>query len=169
MIRNATLILFAALLAGAAYAQTNVAVVDFEAVIGQSQKARLALGKVGAFRKEKQDELKALAEELQRKQADAQARSTSMSESERRDTALQLQRLDTDLKRKAEDAEREVQQRTTTALSDLDKALGPVVHALAEEKNIQLVLQYGADMGIVFVDETIDLTDDVVARFDAQP
>jgi Skp family chaperone for outer membrane proteins len=169
MIRKATLTLFAALLAGAAYAETNIAIVDFQAVIAKSQKARLSLGKVGAFRKEKQEELQNLSDQFDAKQGDAQARAATMGEAERRETAAQLQRMQTELKRKTEDAEREVDQRTTAALSELDKALGPLVKAMAEEKNIQLVLQYGADIGIVFVDESIDITDEIVSRFDAMP
>ncbi len=127
MIRRTVLTLLAALTASAAFAQTNVAVVNFEEVISRSEKARTALGEVGLLRQSKGEELVAMADALKQNQADAQSRAATMTEAERREATLQLQRMDTDLKRATEDADREVQQRANQVLEDLNEDLGPLV------------------------------------------
>jgi len=167
MIRKATLTLLAVLMAGSAFAQTTVAVVDFEQVIAQSQRARTALGEVGLFRQSKQQELEAMAERFTAKQTDAQARATAMTEGERRAASTELQRLQTEITRASEDAEREVKLRANQVLTDLNQDLGPLVRQLAIDKNIDLVLQWGAEVGIVFAADSLDITLDVIAAYDA--
>lgn len=167
MIRPLALTLLALALASPALAETNVAVVDFEAVIARSTKARAALGEVGVLRKAKGDELLEMANAFRAKQADVQAKAASMTESERRRASTDLQRMETDIKRATEDAELEVQQRANQVLNDLNKELGPLVRQLALDRGIHLVLQYGTDLGLVFVDDSLDITDDVIAAYDA--
>lgn len=169
MIKRTTLTLLAALLASSAVAQTSVAVVDFEAVISKSTKARAALAEVGLLRKSKQESLTAMAEAFRQKQTEAQGRAATMTEIERRNAGNELERMQTDITRATEDAERAVQLRANQVLADLNKQLGPLVQQMAIDRNLDLVLQWGADVGIVFASKALDITDDVVAAYDATP
>jgi len=167
MIRRITFTVLAVLAASSAMAQTKVGVVDFEAVIRQSTKAGAAFAAVESFRQEKQAVLTAMAEEFQSKQQTAQEQANSISDDRARQLASELQSLQTDIKRAKEDAELEGQRLTTEALNRIDGKLGPLVREIAIEKGLQLVLQNRPDLGVVFVDATIDLTPEVIQRFDA--
>jgi Skp family chaperone for outer membrane proteins len=75
--------------------------------------------------------------------------------------------MQTDIQRAQEDAQREGQSRTNAVLESLDSQLGPIVRQVAEEKNLHLVLQFRPDLDIIFVDPSIDITADVIAKFNA--
>jgi Skp family chaperone for outer membrane proteins len=167
MIARTTTALLAALVAGPLLGQTNVGVVDLGAVVQNSEKGKAAFAEVEQFRKQKLGELQALADEFQAKQADLQAKRSSLSEDRVRELTLELERLQTDITRKQEDAEREGQRKTNQALESLDKELAPLVIEVAKERNLHLVLQNVREVGIVYVDQSIDITADVIARLDA--
>jgi len=171
MIKKISLTLLAMLVVGPVLAQTNVGVVDLSAVVQSSQRGRAAFDEVEQFRRQKVGELQTMGEDFQAKQQDLQAKSASLSEDKLREMTLELQRLETAIKRAQEDAEREGQMKTNQALEALDKDLGPLVVQVAKEKGLQLVLQNRPELGVVYVDETIDITADVIARLDeaAQP
>lgn len=167
MIQRTALTLAAALVAASAFAQTNVGVVNIDAVIQQSAKGKAALATIEDFRARKQDELQAMVKQYQDKQQEAQAMAASLSDDKRRELSAELQSMQTNLQRAREDAQREGQRRTNEVLEDLDRQLGPLVSQVAQAKNLQLVLQLRPELGIVFVDPAIDITADVIARFDA--
>jgi len=147
-------------------AQTNIGVVDFEQVIQKSARGKAFFAELEAFQKSKKDEIDGLAQALREKQKDAQAKAASLSEDKRQELGRELENLNTNLKRAREDAERESQIRIQQGLDRIQKELEPLVRQVALEKDLHLVLSYGAQTGIVFVHEKIDITADVIKKYD---
>lgn len=154
------------LLALPAFAQTNVGVVDFNLVIQKSVKGKAFFEELDAFKQTKQGELDGKIAQLQDQQKDAQAKAASLTEEKKQEIAMQLQRMETDVRRYKEDAERETQLKAKAGLDRIQAELEPLVRQVALEKNLHLVMSYGAQSGIVFFNEKIDITNDVIKKYD---
>ena len=89
-----------------------------------------------------------------------------MSEDKAREVSKELQNMQTEIKRMQEDAERESKQRLNDGLERFQRELGPLIRQLALEKGIHLVLNDGPSAGIVFRDDSVDLTDSVIKKYD---
>jgi len=69
-------------------------------------------------------------------------------------------------KRLEEDATRDMQQLQYTLIQRIRGEMVGIIEAIAKEKGYDLVLDLGAS-GIVFFNPTIDITDEVIKRYDA--
>ena len=145
---------------------TKIGVVDAETVVQKSVKGQAFFEEVKKFNQGKADEIDTLIKTFNEKQKDAQAKAASMSEDKRQEVGLELQRMQTDIKRKREDAERESKLKVNGGLDAIQKELMPLVRQVALEKGLDLVINYGQQTGIVFFSEKIDITSDVIAKYD---
>ena len=86
------------------------------------------------------------------------------------ETAIQLQsdleRKTTARKRREEDGGREGQQLQMTLIQKIRGEMVGVIDGLAKEKGLDLILDL-AESGTVFFNPTIDITDEVIRRYDA--
>ena len=147
-------------------AQANIGVVDIEGVIKKSAKGKAFFAELDAFKTEKKTNIENKIKAFREKQKDAQAKAASLSEDKKQALAMELQTMQTDIKRAQEDAERDTQVKVQGGLEKITGALEPLVRQVALEKDLHLVLQYGAQSGIVFFHEKIDITEDVIKKFD---
>jgi outer membrane protein len=148
---------------------TKVGVVDAEAVIQQSKKGKSFFTEMENLKKQKESEIDGLVNALQAKQKDAQANAASMTEAKKQEVGLELQRMQNNLKRQSEDAQRELQIKLNNGLERFQKEISPLIRQVAVEKGLDLVLNYGSQSNIVYVKETINITGDVVKKYDATP
>jgi len=158
--------LLGALSAAPVAAQTNVGVVDFEVVIQKSTKGKAFFEELNQFREAKKADLDARVAAYQEKQKDAQAKAASLSEDKKVALGQELQQMQTDLKRFQEDAERATQVKVKTGLDVIQKQLVPLVRQIALEKDLHLVLHYGQQSEIVFFHDKINITADVIKKYD---
>ncbi len=78
----------------------------------------------------------------------------------------ELQKKLTARKRYEEDATQALKQFQFTLLKKIQTEMVAIVDAIAKEKGIDLVLDLGAS-GVVYFDTAIDITDEVIKRYDA--
>ena len=165
MMKKVLMVALLAALTAPVMAQANVGVVDIEAVIKKSNKGKAFFDELDAFKTQKKTNIDNMVKAWQDKKKDAQAKAASLSEDKKQSLALELQTMQTNIKRAQEDAERETQVKVQSGLEKLTGALEPLVRQVALEKDLHLVLQYGAQSGIVFFHEKIDITEDVIKKF----
>jgi Skp family chaperone for outer membrane proteins len=67
-----------------------------------------------------------------------------------------------------EDANTELQQMTAQLQSEFQERLNPIIEQVATEKGLHVVFSV-RDSGIVWADAGIDLSAEVIKRFDAAP
>jgi outer membrane protein len=144
----------------------KVGIVDADVVIQKSAKGKKFFAEMQEFNQEKKSQLEGMVNNFESKQKDAQAKAASMNEEKRREVGLELQRLQTAIKRAQEDAERERQKKLNNGLERIQKELGPLIRQMALEKGLDLVLNRGAQSGIVFMSERINITNDVIRKYD---
>ena len=89
-----------------------------------------------------------------------------MSEESKREEAAKLQRMERDLKRKQEDSQAEVTRRLNAGLESMQKEIAPLVTQVAKEKGLNLVLLNNPNTGIFYFDSTVDITNDVIKKYD---
>jgi outer membrane protein len=164
--KKLVIILAALLVPGFVAAQSKIGVVNANRVVQDCQKGKAFFESMDADNKAKRSEIEGMVKKLQDTQKEANAKAASMSEDKRKETALELQKMETDIKRFQEDAEREAKLKLNTGLEKFQRELGPLIRQIALEKGLDLVLNDGQASGIVFRSDSIDITDDVIKKYD---
>ena len=160
-------ILLAALAATVfAHEGTRVGIVDADLVIQDSAKGKAFFDEYENIIKAKQVEIKAKRDELVEKQKDAQAKAASLSDDKKIELSRELERMQTDLKRMREDAERETQGMLNARLDEFRKELAPLIRQVAQDKNLDMVINYGPNSNLVYFSDAINITADVIKKYD---
>ena len=144
----------------------KIGVVNANRVVQESQKGKAFFAELDTFSKQKRDLIEQQIQAFREQEKDAQAKAASMSEDKAREVAIDLQKKQTDIKRMQEDAERESKLKLNEGLEKFQRELGPLIRQIALEKGLHLVLNDGPSAGIVYRDDAIDITNDVIKKYD---
>ncbi len=152
---------------GSVFAQTKIAVLDPNRVIGQSQRGKAFLKELNAFAQQKDAEIKKKVEEFQKLEKEYRAKAPSLSEEKAMEMQKKLSDMQIEIKRMQDDAKREFQLRQTKGFDKFRKILKPIVDQIAKEKGIDIVFAIGQGGSIIYFSPAVDITDEVIKRFDA--
>jgi outer membrane protein len=144
---------------GAKYAFINIQRIASESSEGKSSSSRIE-----ALRAKKASDLtekNKTVEALQAKQ-----RSAVMSEAAAAQVQKDIDKTQVDIQRMTQDAQAELQDLQNELQLDFQRKVGPVIEAVAREKGLQLLFSQG-DSGLVWADQGLDLTAEVIRRLDA--
>ena len=144
----------------------KVAYVNINAIAAQSAEGKLATGKIQEYVKKKNAEIAEKQKSLQGLQAKLQQGLSVMSDQARAQLEKDITKLNRELQSAQEDAQQEQQQLTQDLQSEFQQKLFPVVDQIAKEKGLHMVFSI-ADSGILWPDPGLDLTAEVIKRFDA--
>ena len=89
-----------------------------------------------------------------------------MSEQARSQAEKEIEKMQRELQFANQDAQTEVTDLTNQLQGDFQEKLSPIVEALRAEKGLQIIFSV-ADSGIVAAELGLDLSAEVVKRFDA--
>ena len=123
-------------------------------------------GQVQTLNEEKISEINAMNTELQASQEKLEQGGTVMSETAAAQLQRDIGRLQIDIQRATEDAQVEVTTLTEELQIDFQDSLMPIIGEIAAEKQLHLVLSV-TDSGLVWTLPGLNITADVIARFDA--
>jgi len=163
-----TVVLLAAggLASGAQGAQAiKLGVVDVQQVLNQSQRGMAIRAKLDQERATRQKELDAKQQELVKLQQDLEKQASVLSEQAKRDKREALERRVRDARRLAEDANRELEKRIREAEVEVTREIFSVIQEFGRDQGYTVVLERS---NIVFSAQTVDVTPDVIKRFDAK-
>ena len=163
-----TVALGAVLLAAApvahAQAAINVAVIDVERVVRDSDPGKAAIEQL---RKESeallqrgqsmQQELQQLQEQAQKQQMTLSAEKLEEMQKQMEDKAIALQRFEEDARRQLEEMQRET-------LSGLEGEILEIVDSVGREKGIKMIFKK-FQSGLVYADTSVDITDEIIRRY----
>lgn len=144
----------------------KVAYINFQRVASESIEGKVSTTKVQALTQKKGTELNDRNKALQANQQKLQQSGTVMSESARSQLEKEIERQQVELQRLQQDAQADVQDLQQELQIEFQKKLSPIVQQIATEKGL-LILFSQADSGIVWADPGLDVTADVIKRFDA--
>ena len=147
----------------------KVAVINMQAIASNSVEGKAATARIQDLVKRKNAELAEKNKQGQALQTKLQQGGSVLSEQARLQAEKDLQKIQRDLQAMQEDAQLEQRQLTEQLQMEFQERLNPIIHQIATEKGLHLVFAVGQDSNVVWGDAGIDLTAEVIKRFDAAP
>jgi len=148
----------------AAAQQLSIAVIDVQRVVTESDPGKQALQKLKLLQDAKIDEGRALQQNLTALQEQMSKQRFTLSEERLADLSKQMEDGQILLQRFQDDAERELDEARRRELGGLEGRIIPVINQIGAERGFTLIFNK-FQSGLVYADETVDITDDVIRRF----
>ena len=147
-------------------APLRMAFLDLQRIAAESSEGKALSGRVQELTKKKSGELQEKHKALQSNQQKLQQGGAVLNDAARAQTQREIDRLTVEIDRFQEDANAEVQELQQQLQGEFQEKLRPVVDALVKELAIGLLFSAG-DAGAIYVDPSLDITGEVIKRFDA--
>src|SRR5262245_8034753 len=147
--------------AGAKYAFINIQRIPAESAQGKALSSR-----VHTLNTQKVTQLNDKNKALQTAQQKLDSGASVLSEAARAQLEKDIDRQQTEIQRFTDDAQKEVQELQNELQAEFQQKLGPVIQQVAQEKKLEILFS-ALDAGIVWADAGLDLTTEVIRRFDA--
>lgn len=144
----------------------KVAWIDLQRVANESSDGKVSTAKVQALNTKKVNELNEKNKSLQAAQQKLQTGGTVLSDEARSQLEKDINKLQREIQNFTQEAQEEVQELQQQLQGEFTRRLLPVVNQVATEKGLHIVLSR-ADAGIVWGHPGLDITSDVIKRFDA--
>jgi outer membrane protein len=145
---------------------TKFAFINIQRVAGESTEGKASTAKVQALNQQKVAQLNDLNKKLQADQAKLQQQTSVMSDAARGQLERDIDRQQKEIQRFTQDAQEEVQQLQQDLQNGFQGRLLPVIQQVVAERGLQILFSQN-DSGIVWADSALDITNDVIKRFDA--
>lgn len=150
-----------------AAAQTmKIGVIDVQRIITESATGKAALSQLDAYGKEQQDKLrqkKEAVDQLQNRLAEGRL---SLAEDRLAELQKELETKSIELRRAADDAQREFNRRQEEVLKGIELKVMPVIQKVGEEGGYTAIFRK-FESGLVYAAEQIDITPMIIQRLDA--
>ena len=147
-------------------APLRMAFLDLQRIAAESGEGKAASTQVQALTQKKSTELQEKTKSLQSNQQKIQQGGAVLNDAARAQTQREIDRLTVEIDRFQQDANAEVQELQQSLQADFQEKLRPVVDAVVKELAIGLLFSAG-DAGAIFVDPSLDITAEVIKRFDS--
>jgi outer membrane protein len=144
----------------------RMAFVDLQRVAAESVEGKAANAKVQQLTQTKANDIGVKTKQLDAANQKLQQGGAVLNDAARATLQKDVDRLTVDIDRMQQDAQAEVQEFQQQQLSDFQDKLKPVVEGLVKELGVGLLFSMG-DAGAIFVDPSLDITPEVIKRFDA--
>lgn len=144
----------------------KIAFVVLQRVVAESTDGKQASAKVQALQQRKVGELNERQKTAQSLQEKLDKSGAVMSEAARVDLTKQVERANVDMQRATQDAQAEVQELQQQLQEEFQRRIAPIIEAVGKERGLHYIFN-GPDSGLVWADAALDITADVVKKFDA--
>ena len=141
----------------------KVAFVNIPRIAAESGEGKSSTSRVNAFRDKKLAELNAKNKQVETAQQKLSSGGL-LSDEARAATQKEIDKLQVEIQRMQQDAEAELQDLQQQLQLDFQRKLTPVIQQIAAEKGLHVILP---DNGLVWADLSLDLTGEIIKRFDA--
>jgi outer membrane protein len=145
---------------------SKFAFVDIQVIASNSSEGKAATGKLDELRKKKSTELQSKATALKSMQDKLAAGGTVLSDSARAQLQKDIDKAQRDLEYAQTDAQTEVQDLTNQLQEEFQQKLNPILEQIRADKGLLMIFS-SRDAGIVAADMGLDLSEEVIKRFDA--
>lgn len=143
----------------------RMAFVDLQRVAAESSEGKAANAKVQALTQTKANDIASKQKQVEANQQKLQQGGTVLNDATRAQLQKEIDRLTVEIDRLQQDAQAEVQEFQQQQLGDFQEKLRPVIDGLIKELGVGLLFSMG-DAGAIYVDTSLDVTSEVIKRFD---
>lgn len=144
----------------------KIAFVVLQRVVAESNEGKAASARVQGLQQKKVAELNERQKAAQGLQEKLDKSGAVMSEAARADLTKQVERAQVDLQRATQDAQQEVQELQQQLQEEFQRRIAPIIEQVGKEKGLHYIFN-GPDSGLVWADASLDITGEVVKKFDA--
>ena len=163
-IRTTVLAAVALAIALPAAAQTKVAVIDVQRVVTESDPGKEVMQNLRALSDAKAQEGQALQQELASLQDQFNKQRFTVSEERQTEMSKEIEDKQIAIRRFQDDAQRELQEAQRRELGGLEEKILPIINQVGQERGLTLIFNK-FQSGLVYADEAVDITDQVITRF----
>jgi outer membrane protein len=144
----------------------RIAYVDIQAVASNSAEGKAATAKIQELNKKKTAELAEKQTALQGLQTKLQQGGTVLSDQARGQLEKDIEKSNREIQFFQQDAQSEIQELTEQLQGEFQQRLHPIIAQIAQEKALHYVFSV-RDSGMIWFDTGLDLSAEVIKRFDA--
>jgi len=145
-------------------AQVNIAVIDIQRVVTDSDAGKEALGNLQKLQDAKIAQGRAIQENMDALREQLSKQRFTLTEAKVAELSKQIEDKGIEMQRFQDDAQRELDEARRTALGGLEERILPVIDEVGRERNMTLIFNK-FQSGLVYADEGVDITDEVIRRF----
>jgi len=168
MIRNAVRVMVAGALVLAfalpAAAQAKVSVIDVQRVVTESDPGKEVMQRLRSLTEAKAQQGQTLQQELATLQDQFNKQRFTVSETRQAEMQKEIEDKQISIRRFQDDAQREVAEAQRRELGSLEERIMPIIDQIGKEQGLTMIFNK-FQSGLVYADETIDITDEVIRRF----
>ena len=162
-----TLVLVVTVLVMSAFAisQVKIGVVNAQELLAKTKKGIEIQKRLEQLQQKKQAEMQTMQDQIKKLEKDVL--SPALNQETREKKGLELQTKRKNLKRFIEDAQNEIQRASKRELVELENAVMPLIDQIGKSKGFTIIFDITRP-GIVYFDQAIDITAEVIKAFDAK-
>jgi len=168
MSRNAVRVMVAGALVLAfalpAAAQAKVSVIDVQRVVTESDPGKEVMQRLRSLTEAKAQQGQSLQQELATLQDQFNKQRFTVSEARQAEMQKEIEDKQISIRRFQDDAQREVAEAQRRELGSLEERIMPIIDQIGKEQGLTLIFNK-FQSGLDYADETIDITDEVIRRF----
>ncbi len=161
------LILFvlSALVAATGYAQ-GIGVVNSQEILENSAEGKKVMAQLQEEEKKTQAELSRRDEEIRQLQKKLNTQRLTLTQEALMNLQSDLEKKRTERQRFAEDINREMNELAARLFQKIQNEVLPIIETIGKEKNLDMIFDLQRS-GAVYVSPTVDITSEVIERYDA--
>lgn len=148
----------------AAAGSYKVAVIDFQAALAGNIEGKKAQERLGTEVNKRQSDMEKTQKSLEDAQNKLRTQDKALSDTAKADLSRDIDRWTTELQRKNDDAQKELQDLQQQLLRPIAERLQKVLQAYASEMGYAVVLDA---MSVVYFQDIADITTEIIRRVDA--
>jgi outer membrane protein len=145
---------------------TRIAFVNIERVAAESVVGKALVGRVDELKQQKAGELNEKRKALQATQQKLESEASLLNPTAMTQIQKDIERQQIDIQRFTEDAQADIQDLQVQLQNEFETKLIPTLEQVAMERGLHLLFSM-TDSGLVWIDPSLDLTSEVIKRFDA--
>jgi outer membrane protein len=142
----------------------KIGVINVERLVQESALGKEAFNRVKKLNDQKKEEADKLSKELRDMEQKLADQGQALAEDKRDSLQKSYQEKAIAFKRFQDDANRDLEAAQKKELSELERRVFPVINQVGKEKGFTLVFNK-FQSGLVYVDDSVDITDDVLKVF----
>ena len=147
-----------------AAAQNKIAVIDVQRVVTESDPGKEVMQRLKTLTDAKSQEGQALQQQFAALNEQYNKQRFTVSEARQAEMSKEIEDKQIAIRRFQDDAQREVQEAQRRELGSLEERILPIINQVGQEQSFTLIFNK-FQSGLVYADETVDITDEVIRRF----
>lgn len=148
------------------YAQVRIAVVDLQRALNETEDGRRAKARLKRLFKQRQEDLDKRQGELKALKEDIEKNIELWSQETKQRRLEEYQKAFVDLQQQYVEYQRELAEREAEATGEIVQRMQAILRRIGQAEGYTLIIERN-EAGVVWVPTNLDLTDDVIQRYNA--